>query len=323
MQVNTISVIIPCFNAEPWIRETLQSVIEQGFEDIEVIVVDDGSTDSSAGIIEREFPFVHLIRTKNQGPSKARNLGTQQSKGEFIQYLDADDLLGPGKLKLQLEILQDSRADVAYGGWQRLVKVKDGIFEKSEEVNRRLKNPVIDLFTDFWCPPAVYLFRRSIVERVGGWNERLPIIQDARFALDCALRGGRFVYCSGIMGFYRDQSFGSVSSRDSVGFVRDCLTNAVEVENWWERHGGVDEERTKALLQVYGYVARASFERDKRTFESAYQALERLQPGFIPPAPRHLNLASRLLGYRKAEVLALWYRRIKGAFSNRQNILIK
>lgn len=309
-----ISVIIPCFNAEPWIRQTLNSVISQEIKNLEIIIIDDGSTDNSAKIIENEFPFVHLIKTENQGPSKTRNLGTKLSKGEFIQYLDADDLLAPGKLKLQLEALKMSGADVAYGDWQKLIKGPDGEYIKKEVVRREIQNPEIDLFTDFWCPPAAYLFRRGIVEKVGGFNEGLPIIQDARFSLDCALFGARFVYCEGIMAYYREPSKSSVSKRDPVGFIRDCLHNVMEVEKWWQDHGGINEERRKALLKVYGYVARASFEKDKSTFESVYRTLNMLNPGYIPEEPKLLKLASLLLGYRRAEMLALWYRKMKSIF---------
>src|SRR5262249_51748217 len=139
----------------------------------------------------------------------------------------------------------------------------------------------------------------------------LPIIQDARFVLDCALHGGRFVYCPGTMAYYRVHSGGSVSRRDPIGFVRDCLRNAIEVEAWLAQHGRMDEDHRQALLQVYGYVARASFKKDGLAFETAYQALERLKPGYIPEHPKALAIASRVLGYRRAESLALWYRRMK------------
>lgn len=304
----TISVIIPCFNAEPFIQETLQSVLNQGINGIEIIVIDDGSTDNSALIVEKQFPSVRSVRTENQGPSKARNLGTKLSKGEFIQYLDADDLLAPGKLKVQSEALQESGADIAYGNWQKLIKTAKGDYIEGEIIIKKLQNPEIDLFIDFWHPPAAYLFRRTIVEKIGGFKENLPIIQDARFALDCSLQGGRFVYCEGIMAYYRMPSVKSVSRQDPVGFNRDCLRNAIEIEEWWENHDGINDRRKRALLKVYGYVARASFEKDKETFEAAYQNLERLKPGYMPERPWHLRIASWLFGYRNAEGIALWYR---------------
>ena len=315
-----ISVIIPCFNAQRWIRQTLQSVIEQRLDNIEIIVIDDGSTDESANIVEKEFPFVRLIRTNNQGASKARNLGTEMSKGELIQYLDADDLLATDKLKTQAEALKDSDADVAYGNWQELRQIQRGNFVKAKEFKRKMRIPEIDLFTDFWCPPAVYLFRRSIVEKVGGWNEDLPIIQDARFTLDCALHAGRFVYCDGLMAYYRVHYRDSLSRRDSVGFFRDCLRNVIEVEEWWRKYEGIDVERKNALLQVYGYIARETFKKDKPTFEYAYTALNKLQPDYIPYRNKLLRLVCKRMGHRKAAVISFWYRSIKNiirSFINR------
>jgi len=314
MKINipTISVIIPCFNSEKWIRETLESVIGQGLNDIEIIVVDDGSTDSSAQIVKDEFPSVRLIKTGNQGASKARNIGTDSSSGEFIQYLDADDMLAPGKLKLQLGTLKTSGADIAYGDWQKLIKAGSGGYVKGKIVSRRIQNPEIDLFTtDSWCPMAAYLFRRSIVEKIGGWNERLPVIEDVRFQTDCALSGAKFIYCPGMMGYFRVQYKDSLSTRDPISFVKCCLLNTGEVEEWWIEHGGIDAERKAALIRAYEYVARSSFDKDIGVFETAYAALKRLRPGYLPENSKRLHFMSRLVGYKNAERAALLYRKVK------------
>jgi len=169
--LSTVSIIVPCFNARDWIVDTLTSVFDQGLEDLEIIVVGDGSDDGSADLVAREFPCVRLVRSDHAGASEARNLGTRLSSGDFIQYLDADDLLAPGKLERQVRALIENGADVAYGDWSEL--------PTGRVVSRRIEgDPEIALFTDFWCPPAAYLFRRDIVERVGGWRRDLPVIQD-------------------------------------------------------------------------------------------------------------------------------------------------
>jgi glycosyltransferase involved in cell wall biosynthesis len=312
-QVPKVSVVIPCYNAQEWIRETLHSIVIQKYSNIEIIVVDDGSTDDTSLITEREFPFVKIIKTENNGPSRARNIGTGASTGEMIQYLDADDLLGEGKLELQAEALLNEGAEVAYGDWQKIAKSPDGNYKKGEIVIREMVDPEIDLFTSFWCPPAVYLFRRSIVDKVGQWHEGLPVIQDARFLLDCALQGARFIYCPGIMAHYRVHTSKSVSTRDNVAFVRDCHKNATEIESWWFHHGGLTNKRLNALLNVFGYIARSSYQSDPETFELALRSLERISPGYVPDNPKHLRLVSLLLGYRKAEALALNYRKAKAA----------
>jgi glycosyltransferase involved in cell wall biosynthesis len=307
-----VSVVIPCYNARPWLKETLDSVFGQDGVDVEVILVDDGSTDGSAELVREEFPRVRVLRSNRAGPSRARNLGTEQAKGAFIQYLDADDLLGPGKLAAQVAALESSGGDVAYGAWCELRPGDDGSFVASRLIERQIDGDAdLALLTDFWCPPAAYLFRRAIVDRVGGWNEVLPVIQDARFALDCALHGGQFVYWPGLAAYYRRHNSGSVSTRDRGAFTRDCLRNTVEVERWWREHGALTPARVAALVHSYGIVARSSFGCDALTFEAAYGALERLQPGYVPDSPRHLALAARVLGYRRAEAAAVWYRRAK------------
>jgi glycosyltransferase involved in cell wall biosynthesis len=308
----SVSIVIPCHNARAWIRETLDSVGQQHVSDLEVIVVDDGSTDGSADLVAEAFPGVQLVRTECGGPSRARNVGTQRAQGAFIQYLDADDLLGSGKLATQLAELDRTGADVAYGDWYELRPDGRGGFTNGALVQRRIEgNPEVALLSEFWCPPAAYLFRRSIVERVGGWNERLPVIQDARFVLDCALHGGQFVYCPGVAAYYRLHTSGSVSTRDRKAFTRDCFQSAAEVEEWWRQREALNSERSAALVHAYGIVARASFGRDGPTFDAACAALERLAPGYVPASPWHLAVASGLLGYRRAEAAAVHYRQAK------------
>jgi len=307
-----VSVIIPCWNAAHWLRETLGSVAAQEGVEVEVIVVDDGSSDGSAELVAREFPWVRLIQADHGGPSRARNLGTQLARGAFIQYLDADDLLADGKLQAQLRALDETNADVAYGAWRELEAQPDGGDQPGRLVARHIDgDPQIALFTDFWCPPATYLFRRRIVDRVGAWDETLPVIQDARFVLDCALHGGRFVYCPELMAYYRVHTTGSVSTRDPAAFARDCFTNARGVAARWAAQGDLTPARRRALLRVYGQVARSSFVNQPGLFESAWRALEELQPGYVPDHPWHLGLVSRLVGYPRAEAIAAGYRQAK------------
>jgi glycosyltransferase involved in cell wall biosynthesis len=306
-----VSVIIPAYNSARWIAATLESVRAQKRENVEVIVVDDGSADGTAELVEREFPEVNLVRTPNRGASQARNLGTSLARGEFIQYLDADDLLVAGKINAQVDALERTGADVAYGDWQKLMPSPEA-FVLGEVVARAIEgDPEIALFLDFWCPPAAYLFRRDIVDRVGGWNLGLPVIQDARFALDCALRGGKFVYCQGLMAHYRVHQGDSLSRQSPIAFNRDCYRNAQDVEAWWRDHGGVYPTRRRALTRCYSQVARAAHAHDPETFEAVCSDLERLQPGYTPEGPPHLRLVSKILGYRRAENVAARYRRMK------------
>ena len=101
-----ISVIIPVFNRKDIVLEAIQSVLQQMPKNYEVIVVDDGSTDNTANYIESLNLPVHVIRKENGGVASARNAGIRIAKGEYIAFLDSDDLWLPGILKAQLEYLQ-------------------------------------------------------------------------------------------------------------------------------------------------------------------------------------------------------------------------
>lgn len=309
-----VSIIIPCYNAERWLGATLESVMAQEGVAFEVIVVDDGSTDGSAALVASAFPTVQLLRTPNGGASRARNRGIAAATGAYLQFLDADDLLAPGKLARQLAALAERRADVAYGDWERATTAPDGRLVPTERVSRQIEGPAeIALFTSFWCPPAVYLFRRAIVERIGGWPPHLAVGEDARFVLDCALHGARFVYCPAIMARYRVHTSGSASSRDPFAFNRDVYRNALEIEAWWRTHGGLTAAREAAVVRVLEHVAQASYESHRPLFEQALADLERLQPSYRPHQPRSLALMSRLVGYRRAQALALSLQRGKKA----------
>jgi glycosyltransferase involved in cell wall biosynthesis len=307
-----VSVILPCYNAERWIRETLETVWAQKVERLEAIVVDDGSTDRSAAIVEHECGPAILIRTTNGGASRARNIGLSAARGRFVQFLDADDPLPPSKLATQIEALERTGADVAYCDWQYLSLQPDGRFEPGDVIAREIDGDAdVALFSDCWYPIHAYLFRRTVVDRVGGFNEALPIIQDARFALDCALRGGRFVYCPGIVTQYRMHSSTQNSRRHPDAFNRDVFRNARDVEQWWRENGGLNEAREEALVTSYQYVARSMYRRDDAAFDAAWRALEMIRPGFCPTAPRALGLVSRVVGYRQAEEVAYRYRQVK------------
>lgn len=105
-----VSVVIPAFNAEATIDETLCSVRSQSHERLEIIVVDDGSTDDTVAVAERHAdrdPRITIIRQDNAGVAAARNAGWQAARAEFIAFIDADDLWAPGKIERQLQAMID------------------------------------------------------------------------------------------------------------------------------------------------------------------------------------------------------------------------
>lgn len=162
----TISTVIPCYNAAPFLRETLDSVLNQTCPPIEVIVIDDGSKDGSGDIAESYGPPVRVIRQENQGESVARNRGMDEAQGDWIALLDADDRWVPHKLERQLAALNDAPHDVVcvysdmvlFGSVERRVWRRPPWPVKSEYRVRMLTDP--------WIAPGSALIRKPEACRV-------------------------------------------------------------------------------------------------------------------------------------------------------------
>src|SRR5262245_16536505 len=116
----SVSVLIPCRNAETWLGETIASALNQTLQPTEVIVVDDRSSDRSREIATSFGAPVRVISNTGSGASAARNLASDVAEGDFYQFLDADDLLEPHALASRTQVLASSDADVAISDWQRL-----------------------------------------------------------------------------------------------------------------------------------------------------------------------------------------------------------
>ena len=132
-----VSVVIPVYNAEKYLRECLDSIVNQTFTDIEVICVDDGSTDDSISILEEyanvDNRFV-ILRQNNSGPSKARNCGWDIAKSEYVAFLDADDVWHPQKLELQYNYMTNNK-DIYYSCHKKIVIQSDcvNVFYQQEK----------------------------------------------------------------------------------------------------------------------------------------------------------------------------------------------
>ena len=310
-----VSVVIPCRNAEPWIAETLRSALDQRDVTVDVVVIDDGSTDESIHAAAAVSKDVRVVWQTPQGVSAARNAGTQLSVGSYVQYLDADDVLLPGTLAARVARLEASGADVALTAWQRWHgPLPTGDSDPRDAiVSRTLSDrPDVDLLTDAWWPPGAVMYRRRTVEAIGPWRQDLPIIQDARFLLDAALTGARFVQLPELGLKYRVHE-DSLSRRDSGAFLDDCYRNAVDLHDRWAGTSALDAERRGALVRVYAYVARPFFVSDRARFDEVCDRIWQLEPGFKPQGPPALRALSGVVGYTAAEQIACWWRQMKRA----------
>jgi glycosyltransferase involved in cell wall biosynthesis len=213
-----VAILIPCHNAAPWLAQTLESARAQTWAHKEIIVVDDGSTDDSARIAHTYAGHaVRLVRQENRGAAAARNHGLSLAQGQFIQFLDADDLLTPDKIATQVELLQRAGHDcVATCRWGRFTDdpaatafIDDAVFRDFAPIDYLLEHTGAARMMH----PAAWLVPRTIADRAGPWDESLSLNHDGEYFARIALAARRIVFASTGASLYRSSLRGSLSRR--------------------------------------------------------------------------------------------------------------
>ncbi|EGJ09801.1 MULTISPECIES: glycosyltransferase family 2 protein [Rubrivivax] len=186
----SVSVVIPCYNARRHLPATLRSVFAQHGVTLDVVVVDDGSTDGSAELVEREFPQVRLVRQANQGVSAARNRGIEEARHDWVAFIDADDLWLPGKLQAQFERLRaQPDAQMVYTAWLNWTSDEpepapawlaeraggDGLADADPGPSGWIY-PELLLDCHVWT--SATMARRALLQALGGFDTTLHIGED-------------------------------------------------------------------------------------------------------------------------------------------------
>lgn len=194
-----VSTIIPVFNRPKLVREAIYSVLGQSYRPIEIIVVDDGSTDETPQVLNnikgQTGGVIEVIHQTNKGPGVAREAGRQVAKGEFIQYLDSDDLLLSRKFEMQVTGLQmDVDAGVAYGKTRRYRRGSEVVGVAWKRTGERIRKMFPAFLESRWWGTSTPLYRRTVTDTAGPW---LPLWNEEDWEYDCriAAMGTSLFYC--------------------------------------------------------------------------------------------------------------------------------
>jgi glycosyltransferase involved in cell wall biosynthesis len=311
-----VSVIVACRNAEPWIAEAVRSALQEGCA--EILLVDDGSSDRSNEIaLEAGCGKLRVLPGERRGVSAARNVGMIAATQPWIQFLDADDVLGDGKIARQLTFGEHTGADVVYGDFRELCEVAVGQYEPGEWRRVDLTGDTSSRVFSWpqWIQIGAMLFRRSALNRVGGHDAAMTHIEEVNLYLRLALDGARFMHdgASGEAVWHRKhRSVVSLGASNRAGFHAGCLHNVELARNAWQSTPeGLTFERRRVLLDDYEFLARFYYVHDRPTFQRVMKSIRSLAPDFVPSAPPMLRRLSQLIGYEQAEAIALRYRDAK------------
>lgn len=235
-----VSTIIPVFNRVHPLTDAVASVIAQDYRPIEIFLVDDGSTDlrTSALItrLQEKYPEeIRALKRPNGGPGAARETGRLAASGEFLQYLDSDDVLLPGKFTAQVAALRaDLEADVAYG----ITHFRDSAGRLSPQPLKATGEPMATMFPRllnerFW-ETATPLYRRSVCDRAGAWTS-LSLEEDWEYDCRIAALGGRLTWCPMPVSEHRDHG-GARLSRQATSLDSDRLSQRARAQTMIHGH---------------------------------------------------------------------------------------
>lgn len=263
-----ISIIIPTFNYGAYIGECLESVIPSLEDGDEIIVVDDGSTDTTEDVVRNfQEPRLAYHRQENAGPSTARNNGFSLSKGRYVMFLDADDFLGLGQLAAMRNTAESKPDRVVYGPWVRFEQLGDSRLVLEEHGESKELDFLRAWLRGWYISPCALLWPRAAVERVGGFDVCFRAGEDGEFAMRAMIAGVQFVYSEAPPAWNRKHSATerpSLSDDRTLAALRQRMQIFQKIEELLDQQGKLREYRND--------LAHAFFDLGKN------QALS--QPGF-------------------------------------------
>lgn len=165
-----ISVIIPTYNSARYICETIDSVLSQTYKNFEILVIDDGSTDNTRNRLKQYENSINYTYKKNEGVSIARNYGIEKAKGEYLAFLDSDDIWKPTKLEKQINTIENQSEAIACFTLTEYFDESGNVVNKSEFPNYADLTEALLLYSCVIGPPSSFMMHRSIFEKIGGFD---------------------------------------------------------------------------------------------------------------------------------------------------------
>jgi glycosyltransferase involved in cell wall biosynthesis len=308
-----VSILIPCYNAGPWIAQCIQSALDQTYEHKEIVVVDDGSQDNSLEIVRSFGDRIRVESGLNRGANVARNQLLHLSNGQWLSFLDADDYLLPQKIERQIALVNDrSELDAVYSPMLDLypnstVRPDPAVVEGTLHATYPFVDE--DLYANYfrwnYFSTTALLLKKAAIIEIGGWNVEEPICHEHELVLRLMLAGKYFAFMPERLAVYRVQYLHSISR----GAPLKTRVNRMALSDRLEAHlyskGEMTEIRRVALAQARVITARSAYSLDPSW--ARLLCAKALATGPFP-FPQSFNKyyihAFRALGFGLAEILA-------------------
>ena len=299
----TVSILRPCYNSQDFISETLDSCIKQTYSNIEVIVVDDGSTDNSYKIA-KEFERdsrIHVYQQISSGACYARNRAFEKSSGDYVIFLDADDVINPSFVKSHIACLRQTNGNVSFGVWDRF---HYSMNEAKFPYLKIYKNydDAFQLLLDMWnngdmLQTSCYMTPRQLVVQSGGWKENVLKNQDGEFFSRILMIAKKALFVPQAKVYYRTGEYLTVSKANNKRKVESLLDTFIYYRENALKHE--DSRRVRVALSVnFTLFIYLYGNRYPDLYKRAKDEIMNLNVGYIlKNEPYRVLLISRLVGF--------------------------
>ena len=314
-----VSIIIPVYNAEKYVAETIQSAMDQTWPNKEIFIIDDGSTDDSLSIAKKyENSWIRVVHQVNKGASAARNVGLDLSKGDYIQFLDADDLLSPNKISEQMCVLKNDNGAIVTCATIHLNGHEDHHSKLAEHFwyQKGSDNPydfLLKLYSHETDMPGYggmisvhsWLTPKSVIENAGKWNESLSVDDDGEFFCRVVLASQRVRYSFNAISYYRHFLGNNSLSAQKNRAAYTSMLEALKLKHSYLKSAGNHPLANQIISRHYWWIGVACFPRHIRLYQYCMKTAKTLGfNGSKYNGGRRGKLISLFLGWKLTRILA-------------------
>ncbi|RAU83289.1 glycosyltransferase family 2 protein [Pontibacter arcticus] len=296
-----VSVLIPCYNVEAYIEDCLASVYKQTYPSIEVICIDNNSTDGTASVLltlQEKYPQLILCTETKKGANAARNKGLQLANGEWVQFLDADDLLEPGKIAHQVALIL-SNADISFIAASSIKLSLGGI--RQESIVKQ-EDVWFALCANKLGITSANLFRIDAALRAGGWNEALQSSQETDLMFRLLQRGAIVFFDGKPLTVIRERASGSISQLNITSNLERYIRLRHTIYTYLVKIK-YDSKVVNAILQIIFNKIREVYTYDAGLGIALYNELipAGFKPGLTAITGKFYLISYSLIGFKYTE----------------------
>lgn len=306
LESSLVSVVIPTYNRSFSILDSINSVICQSYKNVEIIIVDDGSVDDTELLIKKlvlENNNIKYIKQKKSGACTARNYGLSVSNGDYIIFLDSDDILMPNHIETYCETAKKNIGCCVYGAWEKY-KFSSGAYELMFASQCCGSDDMLEEWLKgWWVFTSCIMWPKNVLQEIGGWDVLLNADQDGDIAMRALINGTKFIYCLEALPVKIVYHVGldSISAMRSLSKLRSRQLLMMKIERLLIDKNMYGKKYKKALAIRYYNLSYHNLEDFPEFSDECYEKFKSLNYFGRPPGSVLNWIFVFLLGLRRKE----------------------